>query len=1254
MKIGRNDPCPCGSGKKYKKCCWQKNVGSAPVAKAQKAEAKSTFASYNSDDMLASVAGLTLMSDNHGKNIRLEQIVADILIGYNQNPDRISDAQLKAVLDSQYSSNYLEDKPVNLFSDLISFHGGDYVVFPGITESSSFVLSTLVRTIFLHPHPDMPADFLEKCLQATKLLLELSNRMARILGITRYQPGKVSKGKLSFPDTSQLEKLKAAVTISDEKMTKLLGVFGISDEILNSFLISADDETLVGRFGEESALPAKPLFKSQDGYIIASPSTLTYALVEYIREEAKRMKCIGLLRKEFHEQVWTDLQLKLKALGFDYIDTKGKGLKVFPESLGAIYQFDDNKIAYIHIETSDVHLQQAKKLPGNLTVLEEVLKIKEFMGFETLEIAIVSSLGEMFMMGHNGNKAGRTLLMQAGEFEVLSGLRKVNAIGLYKFAEASESLGKGMPGMDSFLDRFQLYRENKESFYLSDEEPGLVPFIEPGYGEGLFTESKLSKDLHSVESRLHGQPVLIEVRRKDKYAPIYMSDTRFAGGDLSMLVEGFAQPLWVSPINIPRVGIELRKMYFQVNDAIAYWIWQVQAHIVGHLSALGRAPIFVDFELLDQPKWNDLERNPAREPDIKDKFDISIKDGRIAIGIPSELLAYLNDSENEGDRILLEAVLKGINLLLQSIGLNTMGDDEIEHIIAEKAPLGFKKKFFIIDSENNLMVDERNLQGYCYVQEYDVGKVLDQIGPLLGKDVPPVGLLQTKEAKKKFLSSVNLKALLPLLRTKLAKYNSVDLLKRLLILNEGLIQKREYLRIHTPTRIACFVGEKQQQEDLLKDVGKLNEATVSGRCLIEHIAAEPYQGNEMVSQTAVDELMAIMSQIVSIGTVSDLIHYGFLDMEIGMLPTGRMGSDKSVMKNIYDPFHEAKAKENVTDAVETFDRAFTGEAEVNAKPLPQALEKAFLVDFGISLSRLFELMDGMVHIGLIQGSAAAELPLSELNSEVNKLVGPFNKAEFDSGIACISLFERGKVDKLPKEGGYEFIDITPWRFNRMLSLMRRPLVISGKQGHETVYWGPRQLIQSKIYFLDQLISGRFRNPNGSEIAKAIGKFAQERGDALVAGVIKAIDPTGLIIDHEVFIRKGAPFFYHEDIGDVDVLVIDVANKIVYSLECKSMSPSRNGKEMVEELSKLFEGDDAWVDKHIKREQWLKTNLDKLGAAYKTDLTGFKVKSFFVTDEEMVTPHVKKGTLPMPFITLYDIEKEGIEALRKDHSHQLKK
>lgn len=26
-KIGRNDPCPCGSGKKFKRCCWTGKTG---------------------------------------------------------------------------------------------------------------------------------------------------------------------------------------------------------------------------------------------------------------------------------------------------------------------------------------------------------------------------------------------------------------------------------------------------------------------------------------------------------------------------------------------------------------------------------------------------------------------------------------------------------------------------------------------------------------------------------------------------------------------------------------------------------------------------------------------------------------------------------------------------------------------------------------------------------------------------------------------------------------------------------------------------------------------------------------------------------------------------------------------------------------------------------------------------------------------------------------------------------------------------
>jgi hypothetical protein len=55
MSVGRNDPCPCGSGKKYKKCCFAKDeakhsaelaaraAAPAPSAEAPKAAKRPGF-----------------------------------------------------------------------------------------------------------------------------------------------------------------------------------------------------------------------------------------------------------------------------------------------------------------------------------------------------------------------------------------------------------------------------------------------------------------------------------------------------------------------------------------------------------------------------------------------------------------------------------------------------------------------------------------------------------------------------------------------------------------------------------------------------------------------------------------------------------------------------------------------------------------------------------------------------------------------------------------------------------------------------------------------------------------------------------------------------------------------------------------------------------------------------------------------------------------------------------------------------------
>lgn len=37
--LGRNEPCPCGSGKKYKHCCLEKDEEAARALRAEQAEA---------------------------------------------------------------------------------------------------------------------------------------------------------------------------------------------------------------------------------------------------------------------------------------------------------------------------------------------------------------------------------------------------------------------------------------------------------------------------------------------------------------------------------------------------------------------------------------------------------------------------------------------------------------------------------------------------------------------------------------------------------------------------------------------------------------------------------------------------------------------------------------------------------------------------------------------------------------------------------------------------------------------------------------------------------------------------------------------------------------------------------------------------------------------------------------------------------------------------------------------------------------
>ena len=216
--------------------------------------------------------------------------------------------------------------------------------------------------------------------------------------------------------------------------------------------------------------------------------------------------------------------------------------------------------------------------------------------------------------------------------------------------------------------------------------------------------------------------------------------------------------------------------------------------------------------------------------------------------------------------------------------------------------------------------------------------------------------------------------------------------------------------------------------------------------------------------------------------------------------------------------------------------------------------------------------------------------------------------------------------------------------------MRRPLIIceTADPDNPLIYCGPRQVLTSRINLAEQCITDRLKVSNDSPVKKVLSKLAQKRGVTLVKSVLENLQLKNVILDSEVDIAPKGKLKNSTDIGDVDVLLIDITNKIVYSLECKSFAPSRNIKEMIEECEKLLgsKSEKGLLGKHEVRHQWLIKNLNQVSNVYGIDVSAFTVKSAFITREDMLFPYLKKIGVSLPFITLYDLEAHGFSALQK--------
>jgi len=211
-KIGRNDPCPCGSGKKYKNCCLGKSLPSSPHPSSSGIDKlKAEFVNYNQSELIAMLGGLQVYPENHSHTIRLEAAcrVASSIKSIGKR--KVNQNHLQNILNKYFPTNghigMMEDPPENLFTENIVFHGGNYIVYPGVTDGGSFVLRNLFLAIFHHGE-GFPKKFIEIVKTASLSLLTLNNEVAKRMGHSRYMDSPDTLGKeVEVPDANQISSL---------------------------------------------------------------------------------------------------------------------------------------------------------------------------------------------------------------------------------------------------------------------------------------------------------------------------------------------------------------------------------------------------------------------------------------------------------------------------------------------------------------------------------------------------------------------------------------------------------------------------------------------------------------------------------------------------------------------------------------------------------------------------------------------------------------------------------------------------------------------------------------------------------------------------------------------------------------------------------------------------------------------------------------------------------------------------------------
>ena len=433
-----------------------------------------------------------------------------------------------------------------------------------------------------------------------------------------------------------------------------------------------------------------------------------------------------------------------------------------------------------------------------------------------------------------------------------------------------------------------------------------------------------------------------------------------------------------------------------------------------------------------------------------------------------------------------------------------------------------------------------------------------------------------------------------------------------------------------------FWNDDEILENVAKEMHANDIASLANRFLVEYATAEQPSGSQPLSMEAYDRLLALASEICNLGMHSEFTHFDLIDMDLSILPSGRLGFDKDAYESARKSFMSKLTVARVASSQRAFASHWNHAAEQgqgnNRQPSPEsvALDEAFACETGLSLTELVTFLSDIYNLGTEQASTVKELPKGDL---ISSLCETLEWSE-DRVAFALDLVSLGPREDFLNPIGASIQEVYPWRFNRSWSFLRRPLVALGYEPECKILWGNRHLISAIQYITDLSSSGRLR-ATSDPLKRIMSDIRQEKAaefEDLVGRLVSDVtDRSARVRVRKVggkkITKRGL------DIGDLDVLGIVPSARIVLCIECKALALARTPYEVGHQLKDLFEGTEgksSTVQKHLRRVEWVEENIDLvLRECFGISGKGkWKVSPVLISDTELYASYLRDSPFPV--------------------------